>query len=147
MHADARGVCVLPRCKKGYLRTAGAEGILISAEMARLFGMHRLESSAYREVFNSRRPYHGRTMTMWVRISADAGRRVGVVVSKRNFRRAVDRNRVKRLMREAFRLQRVNLTEDADVILSAKRAMAGLHRQEVEQDFERLCRRAGIWRA
>jgi ribonuclease P protein component len=84
---------------------------------------------------------------MWVRISADAGRRVGVVVSKRNFRRAVDRNRAKRLLREAFRLQRVNLTVDADVILSAKRAMAGLHRQEVEQDFERLCRRAGIWRA
>src|SRR5215204_3664307 len=34
---------------------------------------------------------------------------VGVSASKRNFKRAVDRNRIKRLLREAYRLQKQQL--------------------------------------
>ena len=36
---------------------------------------------------------------------------VGVSVSKRNFKRAVDRNRIKRLLRETYRLQKQKLIE------------------------------------
>jgi ribonuclease P protein component len=36
---------------------------------------------------------------------------VGVSVSKRNFKRAVDRNRIKRLLREVYRLQKRELIE------------------------------------
>ena len=36
---------------------------------------------------------------------------VGVTVSRRHFKRAVDRNRIKRLLREAYRLQKHQLLE------------------------------------
>ncbi len=79
--------------------------------------------------------------------ASDAGRRAGVVVSKRNFRRAVDRNRAKRLMREAFRLSRHHLLPQVDMILIARGGMAGKRCQDVMQDLEQVCRRARVWQA
>lgn len=41
----------------------------------------------------------------WVSKPGTAGLKVGVGVSSRNFKKAVDRNRIKRQMREAYRLK------------------------------------------
>lgn len=48
------------------------------------------------------------------RIVPDSGNpsQIAVVVSKRRFKHAVDRNRVKRLVREAYRLQKNNLVSE-----------------------------------
>jgi len=45
---------------------------------------------------------------------ADVKAQVGVSVSKRNFKHAVDRNRIKRLMREAYRLNKYTLIDNLD---------------------------------
>lgn len=44
-------------------------------------------------------------------VLGDSGLKAGFSVSKRHFKRAVDRNRIKRLLREAYRLQKACLLE------------------------------------
>jgi ribonuclease P protein component len=107
-------------------------------------GPFRLASSRYKRVFAQKRSVYGRTLVMWVTRGADAGRRAGVVVSKRTFRRAVDRNRAKRLLREAFRLSRHRLAPDVDVVLVARAGIAGKSCRDVVIDLEAACRRASV---
>jgi len=108
-------------------------------------GPFRLDSSKYKGVFSEKRSFYGRALVVWVGCASDAGRRAGVIVSKRTFRRAVDRNRAKRLMREAFRLSRHNLAPEVALILIARAGLAGKKCQDVMRDFEAVCRRAKVW--
>lgn len=69
---------------------------------------------------------------------------LGVVSPKRTFRLAVDRSRARRLMREAFRLERPRLKAGYDVVLLGRRGLPGLSCQAVRRDFLWLCRKAGL---
>jgi ribonuclease P protein component len=48
---------------------------------------------------------------VWTAAAADKGLQVGVTVSTRYFKKAVERNRVKRLLRETIRLQKSELQQ------------------------------------
>ena len=64
----------------------------------------RLPGAKYKRVFDRGRSIRGRLLVAWHYEADDADRMAGVVVSKKCFHDAVDRNRAKRLMREAYRL-------------------------------------------
>ncbi|MBV4359167.1 ribonuclease P protein component [Pinibacter aurantiacus] len=57
-----------------------------------------------------------RVYYMFTDLNADTPVQAGVSASKKYFKRAVDRNRIKRLTREAYRLQKIPLKE----VLQAK---------------------------
>ena len=104
----------------------------------------RVPGSKYKNVFDRGRPYRGRLFTAWVLRSSDAGRQAGVVVSKKSFHDATDRNRAKRILREAFRLACGAFVPDADWILVGRSSLAGKRTGEVGCELRRLAGRAGL---
>ena len=89
----------------------------------------------FREAFDNGKSYTGKALVMWIRQGDDAEQRLGVVAAKRTFRHAVDRNRAKRLLREAFRLNRWRMKTNADVVLLARFKILKMKRQDVEKDL------------
>ena len=69
--------------------------------------------------------------------------RLGVVTGK-TVGNAVARNRARRLMRESFRLHQHELAGPVDLVLVARPSIAGKKLAEVERDFLRVLRQAGI---
>jgi len=66
--------------------------------------------------------------------------RLGIVVSKKNCRRATQRNRIKRLIRESFRCQQARLS-GIDVIVLARRGAADLDNKAVTELLAKLWNR------
>ena len=101
----------------------------------------RLPGAKYKRVFESGRVLKGRLMSAWVLRHPDAGRKAGVVVSKKCFHDAVDRNRAKRIMREAFRLLADELPPDADWVLVGRSSLKGRRTADVAAELRWMCGR------
>ena len=70
--------------------------------------------------------------------------KIGVSVSKRNFKKAVDRNRIKRLLREAYRLNKTAFQQkfgnNSLSMLFWNSKSFPKHYAEVEEEFLKLCK-------
>lgn len=74
------------------------------------------------------------------------GRRLGVVVTKKTFRDATDRNRAKRLIRESFRLLQEGFSgEPWDMVVLARRRILSMKQPDVQRELHCICRKLGIY--
>ena len=80
-----------------------------------------LASGEFRKVFEqaSFRAPHPYFLLLAIRNERDAAR-VGLVVAKKNIRKAVDRNRIKRLIRESFR-HRLGTLPSLDIVVLVRK--------------------------
>jgi ribonuclease P protein component len=83
-------------------------------------------------------------MVLWLLSREDSRLRLGVVAGKRTFRKAVERARAKRLLREAYRLNRFRCRGTCDVVLVGRRAILGVSVREVEEELLALAGKAGL---
>lgn len=91
-------------------------------------------SRDFQAVFAGKRSFAGRLMVVWIGQPGEK-LRLGVIASKRTFRRAVDRNRAKRLLREAFRLSRHEIREKRDLVIVARKRILGAKCADVQSEL------------
>jgi len=80
-------------------------------------------------------------MTAFIRRNEVGQHRLGITASKRVARLAVDRNRMKRLLREMFRLSEATLQgiePHYDWVLNAKRSLLKVKLADTLEDFQKL---------
>ncbi|HIG30907.1 MAG TPA: ribonuclease P protein component [Verrucomicrobiales bacterium] len=92
---------------------------------------------------HGKRRIKGCLVANWMKTDEGAKSRLGVITSRR-VGGAVTRNRARRLMREAFRLNQHRFTYSIDLILVARRSICGMKRQDVERDFLRIMKSSGL---
>lgn len=98
------------------------------------------KTDEFSSVFAFRKVLRGRYFSLHYRPNGDGSARLGVVVAKKLARRAVERNLIKRMIRELFRLRRGNLPAmDCIVRLSAPARDAT--RRQLREDARTLMER------
>lgn len=95
---------------------------------------------AFNRVYRRGQRCHGRHLCLYLLLRRDGQRRLGVTVS-RKLRGAVTRNRMKRYLRELFRLNQKKLRSGFDMILMGRSFPQASVYQGLEEDFLRVCRK------
>jgi len=101
-------------------------------------------NSSFQTVYRSGKSYTNRLLVLYVLPQRGHERRIGFAAGKR-LGSAVIRNRVKRLLREAYRLNHHRLVEGIDLVLVGRQAMITENLSAVSAAFLHLCRRAKIF--
>jgi len=98
-------------------------------------------SNDFQRVYKTGKRYEGHLLTVFVLPNSLPQHRLGITASRKALGKAVDRNRAKRLLREAFRLTRPHLdrlTRKYDWVLNARRSLLSLEGRRPSDEFEKM---------
>ena len=102
-----------------------------------------LNSTEFGAVFSNRKSIHGKFFSVHVVRNGLDHPRVGLTVSRRVSKRAVQRNRIKRQIRESFRLRQAELSS-IDFVVTAKVGSAEQVSKMLREELDKLWSRASV---
>jgi ribonuclease P protein component len=84
------------------------------------------------QVFKKGKRLYGRHFLAYYRRNELPYARIGIISSKRNVRKAVDRNRIRRIIKEQFRLNQLDLP-NMDIVFISKKGIGEVENKELHQ--------------
>lgn len=96
-----------------------------------------LKAAHFENVFENAVPAVSPQLTLLARKNSHSSPRLGITLPKKRVKKAVDRNRLKRLIRESFR-HRANTLPKLDIVVIGKSGLAELTNEELTRLLRKL---------
>ncbi len=94
-----------------------------------------LNADDYQNVFSNPKRFGNNAFTVLAKHNGLSYPRLGLAISKKCAKKAVDRNRIKRLFRESFRLNQNNLPS-VDIVAMCKPKVLSLDNKQARKQIE-----------
>lgn len=101
-----------------------------------------LKRDVFRRVYEEGRKIQSRYFTAFVLTKQPSRARIGITAT-RKMGNSVERNRARRLVREAFRKNKWLVPHGVDIVINVKRAMVEAAYRDFEGEFITFLQRAG----
>ena len=95
----------------------------------------KLTSQDYKKVFDNRLVKRERFFLSFYKTNNFGKARLGLAISKKHVKRSVDRNRIKRIIRESFR---VAMLSNLDYVFVAKKGLNKISKQELHDSLKKI---------
>ena len=99
-----------------------------------------LTPSQFQTVFSKPLRFGSHHITVLITPNSDKTNRLGLAIAKKRVKLAVQRNRIKRQIRESFRLNQHKLP-GVDMVIMVKSGTDKLDNQEIRQQLEKIWRK------
>lgn len=99
-----------------------------------------LTPGQFQKVFSNPTRFGSSHITILINQNSDQKNRLGLAIAKKRVKLAVDRNRIKRLIRESFRLNQHNLPH-IDMVVMVKSGTDKLENQDISKQLDKIWRK------